>query len=168
MRVLTVSGSLRHASTNTAALGALALLAPVGIVVTPYTALAGLPAFNPDLDSDLPSVVQHLRQEIAAADLLVISSPEYARGMAGALKNLLDWLVGGPEFVGKRVALITTSQRAEFAPAQLRRVVETMSGTIVADVILPLLGQTLTPGEIAAEPSLGQVLRQIFDCVEFR
>ncbi len=39
--------------------------------------------------------------------------------MAGALKNMLDWLVGALEFPDKPIALITTSQRAEYAPAQL-------------------------------------------------
>ena len=95
---LTISGSLRAASSNTAALEALPLLTTPGISIVPYRRLAGLPAFNPDLDGELlPKAVRELRTLVGGADGLIISSPEYARGIAGALKNLLDWLVGGSE-----------------------------------------------------------------------
>jgi len=160
--LLTVSGSLRAASSNTAALEALALLAPPGVTVRRYDGLDRLPAFNPDLESgDLPTPVARLRTLIGQADAIVISSPEYARGMAGALKNMLDWLVGALEFPGKPVALITTSQRAEHAPAQLRLVLTTMSARVVdeASMTLPLLGRTLTAEEIAADGALAGQLR---------
>jgi len=159
---LTISGSLRAASSNTAALEAFALLAPQGVIVRRYDGVDGLPAFNPDLEStDLPVPVARLRALIGQADAIVISSPEYARGMAGALKNMLDWLVGALEFPGKPVALITTSQRAEYAPEQLRLVLTTMSARIVdeASITLPLLGRTLTAEEIAADADLSGQLR---------
>ncbi len=159
---LTISGSLRAASTNTAALEALALLAPPGITVQRHDELDRLPAFNPDLENgDLPESVARLRGLIGQADAIVISSPEYAHGMAGALKNMLDWLVGALEFPGKPVALITTSQRAEYAPEQLRLVLATMSARIVgeASITLPLLGRTLTAEEIAADGALAGQLR---------
>src|ERR1700761_4195462 len=159
---LTISGSLRAASSNTAALEALALLAPHGVTIHRYDGLDLLPAFNPDLESDdLPAAVAHLRGLIGQADAIVISSPEYARGMAGALKNMLDWLVGALEFPSKPVALITTSQRAEYAPEQLKLVLTTMSATIVepACITLPLLGKAMTAGQIAADPELAGPLR---------
>ena len=160
--LLTISGSLRVASSNTAALEALALLAPPEVTVRRYDELDRLPAFNPDLESgELPDVVGRLRTLIGEADALVVSSPEYARGMAGALKNMLDWLVGALEFPGKRVALITTSQRAEYAPEQLKLVLTTMSARIVepACITLPLLGRTLTAAEIAGDAELAGQLR---------
>ena len=159
---LSISGSLRAASSNTAALEALALLAPQGVTVQRYDGLDRLPAFNPDLESgDLPDTVARLRGLIGRADAVVISSPEYARGMAGALKNMLDWLVGALEFPDKPVALITTSQRAEYAPGQLRVVLTTMSARIVdeASITLPLLGRTLTAEQIAADGALAGQLR---------
>lgn len=160
--ILTISGSLRAVSSNTAVLEALALLAPPEAAVLRYDALDQLPAFNPDLESgDLPDAVARLRTLVGRADAIVISSPEYARGMAGALKNMLDWLVGALEFPGKPVALITTSQRAEYAPAQLKLVLTTMSARIVepACITLPLLGRTLTAAEIAADAALADQLR---------
>ncbi len=121
-----------------------------------------MPAFNADLENDPPTPVKELRARVSAADVLIISSPEYARGIAGSLKNLLDWLVGGPEFAGKPVALINTSPRARHAPAQLRLILGTMAGRIVEEacVTLPLLGRRLTAAEIAADPASAEPLRQ--------
>lgn len=78
-----------------------------------------------------------------------------------ARSRTLDWLVGALEFPGKPVSLITTSQRAEYAPAQLRLVLTTMSAHIVepACIILPLLGRTLTAAEIAGNAELSDRLR---------
>ena len=165
---LTLSGSLRSASTNTAALEAFAALAPPTVSIVAYHGLGSLPAFNPDLDGEfLPDPVKQLRASVAQADALVISSPEYARGIAGSLKNLLDWLVGGDEFPGKLVALISTSPRAEHAPAQLRLIIATMSGQIIepACMTLPLLGKTLSAAEIIADPALAKALRSSIDAL---
>jgi chromate reductase len=164
--ILTISGSLRAGSSNSAALDALALLAPAGVTVRRYGELDALPAFNPDLESgDLPAPVARLRALVGQADAIVISSPEYARGMAGALKNMLDWLVGAMEFPGKPVATITTSQRAEFAPEQLKLVLTTMSADITeaACITLPLLGKTLTARQIAGDPSLAAQLGAVIN-----
>lgn len=166
--LLTISGSLRAGSSNTAALEAIALLAPPGVTVRRYGELDALPAFNPDLESSaLPRPVARLRALIGQADAIVISSPEYARGMAGALKNMLDWLVGALEFPHKPVALVTTSQRAEYAPEQLKLVLTTMSARIVepACITLPMLGQTLTAEQIAADSELAGPLRAVIGAI---
>jgi NAD(P)H-dependent FMN reductase len=168
MRFLTICGSLRAGSTNGAALEALRLLAPPGISVVPYSGLASLPAFNPDLDGEhLPEPVRELRAQVADADALIISSPEYARGIAGSLKNLLDWLVGGPEFPDKAVALVTTSERAVHAPAQLRLVLATMSGRVVerACATLPLLGKSPCAAAIAADAELAKALTTVLEAL---
>jgi chromate reductase, NAD(P)H dehydrogenase (quinone) len=82
IRIQAISASLRKASNNSAALNAAATLAPPGAQISFYTGLGYLPAFNPDLDTDQPpQLVQMLRHEIGAADGLLISSPEYARGL---------------------------------------------------------------------------------------
>src|SRR5260370_19644347 len=137
-------------------------LATSGMVVLLYKGLGNLPAFNPDLDNDAPpDIVQTFRREIGLADGLLISSPEYARGVPGSLKNALDWLVSSHEFPGKPVALIQTSPRAVDAPAQLRLILTTMSARLVeaASITLPLLGRSLDATEIVADPSLAAPLR---------
>jgi chromate reductase, NAD(P)H dehydrogenase (quinone) len=97
-----VSGSTRKGSVNTAALTAAAAAAPNGVTTLMYDGLTRLPAFNPDHDGDhVPDMVAQLRQQIAAADAVLFSTPEYAGSLPGSFKNLLDWTVGGGELYGK-------------------------------------------------------------------
>jgi chromate reductase, NAD(P)H dehydrogenase (quinone) len=127
MRIVTLSGSLRAASTNTALLEACQLLAPPGVELRPFRGVGELPHFNPDVETTaLPAVVAAFRDEITRADGLLISSPEYARGIPGALKNSLDWLVGHPPFAGKPVGLLNASPRSVHATVQLLEVLTTM------------------------------------------
>lgn len=163
MRLLAISGSLRAASSNTALLQAAVRLAPSGTDVVLYAGLGGLPPFNPDLDTDdPPPSVSELRRQVGQSDGLLISSPEYAHGIAGSLKNALDWLVGSLEFPGKPVAIINASPRAVHAEAQLREILTTMSARLVeaASISLPLLGRGLDADGIAADAELGGRLAQ--------
>jgi Predicted flavoprotein len=87
LRVLAISGSLRSASSNGALVQALSRVAPDIVDVSIYDGLAGLPAFNPDHDGQSPaSAVSAFRSALQACDAVVISSPEYAHGVPGALK----------------------------------------------------------------------------------
>jgi chromate reductase, NAD(P)H dehydrogenase (quinone) len=161
-RILAISGSLRAASLSTAALTAAAKLAPPETETVFYTGLADLPAFNPDLDTgEPPPAVKTLRHEIGTADGLLISSPEYARGLPGPLKNALDWLVSSSEFPEKPIAVIHTSPRSVDAIAQLRLVLTTMSARLIdeASITLPLLGKNLDPNQIASDPTFAGPLR---------
>jgi chromate reductase, NAD(P)H dehydrogenase (quinone) len=162
MKILAISGSLRAGSGNTAVLRAAARLAPAGVEIALYDGIAGLPFFNPDLDGDrLPAAVAAFRASIGEADGILISSPEYARGVAGVMKNALDWLVASFEFPDKPVALINTSPRATDALAALRLTLETMSAKLVgeASITLPLLGAANDEASIVAAPELAEPLR---------
>jgi chromate reductase len=90
------------------------------------------------------------------SDGLIISSPEYAHGIPGVLKNALDWLVSGEEFVGKPIALFNASPRATHAQDSLVEIVTTMAGQIVpqACVTISLLGKNLDAAGIIANPEL--------------
>ena len=94
MHILAISGSLRAGASNTAVLQAAVLLSPPGVTITLYDGLGALPHFNPDLDSPdgraLPAIVADLRSQVGHADALLISCPEYAHGIPGSFKNLLD------------------------------------------------------------------------------
>lgn len=106
--VLLISGSTRGGSTNTAVIRTAAALEPERTRV--YEGLADLPAFNPDDDADpLPPAVAELRGALAAADALLVCTPEYAGALPGAFKNLLDWTVGGAEMPGLPVGWINTA-----------------------------------------------------------
>ncbi len=133
MKILAISGSLRTKSSNILLLQAAARLAPEGMSVALYQGLGELPHFNPDLDGELlPEKVKELRALLAAVDGVLISSPEYAHGIPGSLKNALDWLVSDVEFAGKRVVLINSSAGdAAHLTAQLIEVLKTMSAQIL-------------------------------------
>lgn len=166
MRILAISGSLRARSSNSAVLKAAALLAPKDVEVVAYGGLGELPHFNPDLDTDdPPEAVRDLRQKVGASDGLLICSPEYARGVAGSLKNALDWLVGSFEFPQKPVAIINASQRSVHADAHLRLTLTTMSARLVeeASITLPLTGRGLDAEGIVADVPLTASLRASMD-----
>jgi len=133
MKLLAIAGSLRATSSNAAVLRAAAAVAPPGTEIEIYDGLGDLPHFSPDLDVEpLPPAVAALRARIAAVDALAISSPEYAHGMPGSLKNALDWLVSAVEPLGKPVLLISASPGgAVHAHAQLLEVLRTMSLPVI-------------------------------------
>lgn len=110
-------------------------------MLTRYSQLGDLPYFNPDLDVDddrLPTVVRTFRTQIGQVDGILISSPEYAHGVPGVLKNALDWLVGSVEFPYKPVALINISPRSVHAHASLAEILTTMSAKLINDPALTI------------------------------
>lgn len=157
VRLLAVSGSLRQASSNSILLRAAELLCPEGVRVAHYEGIGELPHFNPDLLEDPPEAVIALRAIIGQADGLLVSCPEYARGIPGAFKNMLDWLVSSEEFPGKPVALFNASPRASHAQAALRLVLETMSASIIEDASMTvnLLSSQSSAEGIATDPVMG-------------
>lgn len=160
MKILAISGSLRKASLNTALLRAVARIAPPGIEVVLYRGLGDLPLFNPDIEATEPAPVTALREQIMAADALLIASPEYAHGVTGAIKNALDWMVGNESFVDKPVASLNASPRATHAQAALRETISTMSARLVdeASITVPILGSGLSEYEIAQHPEIKPAL----------
>jgi chromate reductase len=166
MKIIAISGSLRATSLNTAVLHAARRLAPDGVEIELFEGIGRLPFFNSDLEGErLPEEVASFRTTIGAADGLLISSPEYARGVAGVMKNALDWLVGSHQFPNKPVALINTSSRASHALASLTLTLETMSARLVNEtsLTLPLLGTVNDADSIAANAGLAEPLRDALD-----
>lgn len=170
LTVLAISGSLRAVSSNGAVLDAVAALASPGVVVVRFKGLAGLPAFNPDLDVEgagPPPAVAVWRAAVAAADALVICSPEYAHGVPGALKNALDWLVSGPDVPGKPVAVVNATTRAHIAHASLIETLKTMSAEVVAaaSIALPLGPGQRDRESILADEAIRNRLRDAMEAL---
>ena len=162
MRILAISGSLRTASSNTILLNAAATLAPKNVEVIVYRELASLPHFNPDLDNDaVSSAVTDFRSRLCKSSGVVISSPEYAHGVPGVLKNALDWLVRSGELYEKPVALFSASPRATFAQASLTETLKVMTARLIseASITVPLLGKGLDEAKIISDPDLSRTLR---------
>jgi chromate reductase, NAD(P)H dehydrogenase (quinone) len=169
VRVLAISGSLRRHSSNRALLGAAATLAPAGMDWESYEGLAALPHFNPDDDEDgkpVPAAVAELRARVIAADGWIVSSPEYAHGVPGSLKNALDWLVSCPELPGKPVLLLNASAAGgDFAQAALAETLRTMSLRVLDESLTrPFLRRKLQEGS-ALEPDAARVLRRALEAL---
>ncbi|MGE6758921.1 NADPH-dependent FMN reductase [Corallococcus interemptor] len=164
MKILAISGSLRKVSSNTQLLRACLRLTPPGVEMTLYDALGDVPPFNPDID-DLdngiaPPGVLALREALRATDALLISSPEYAHGVSGVMKNALDWLVGSGEMSSRPTALINASPRSLHAHGQLMEVLRTVTFTEVIEGLLtvPLAGRKTDEASLAADPDVAPVL----------
>ena len=168
LRVLAISGSLRRASANGALVGAVAQLAPAGVEVTIYRELAELPPFNPDLDTQPgPDVVSRFRAALQDCDAVLISSPEYAHGVPGVLKNALDWVVSSGEFIDKPVAVVNASARARHAWTSLCETLTTMSARVIDDasITVPLDGRGLDAHAIANDAELSALLKSVVDAL---
>ncbi len=109
--LLLISGSLRDDSFNTKLLKAFA--DAVADSVTVAWGSVDLPLYNQDLEADsFPEGAQKLREQILAADVVVLSTPEYNRAISGVLKNAIDWAsrpAGENAWVGKTMILSSAS-----------------------------------------------------------
>jgi chromate reductase len=114
IRILGVSGSLRRGSLNTKLLRACEGLLPSGASLDAVT-LQGIPLYDGDLEAaGIPAAVSELKERCAAADALLLVSPEYNHSIPGVLKNAIDWMSRpGSDiprvFKGRPVAVIGAS-----------------------------------------------------------
>ncbi|MEO8886865.1 MAG: NADPH-dependent FMN reductase [Mucilaginibacter sp.] len=136
-KILAIPGSLRSGSTNHNILKYLGTLVPNNIDYAIYDGLSTIPPFDTGLDNDNPpQPVAALRQLLSEADGLIICTPEYAFGVPGQLKNMLDWLVSSSSLVDKPVALITASLGGEHAHASLLLTLGALSAKLSDDTNL--------------------------------
>ncbi len=165
IKILAIPGSLRKNSTNKTLLQAMARLAPAGVGVLLYECIGLLPHFNPDLEGNEPPLATDFREQIKMADGLLISSPEYAHGVPGVLKNALDWLVGGSEIVRKPVALLNASPGSTHAQESLMETLRTMAALLVpeASVVVNLRGKKLTEEDIVHNPEMSKTLKKALE-----
>lgn len=120
--LLGISGSLRRDATNRLLLREAArLFGPCTFV----EADLNLPLFDEDVQntSGIPNSVARLAGQIADADAVVISTPEYNKALSGVLKNALDWVsrTEGAPWRDKPVAIVSAAdgraggERAQFS-----------------------------------------------------
>ena len=120
--LLGISGSLRTGSTNTK------LMRQAARLFAPDTFIEGnirFPLYDGDLEEaeGIPAAVQTLADQIANADAVIISGPEYNKSISGSLKNALDWVsrTEGNPWAGKPLAIMSAAagraggERTQFA-----------------------------------------------------
>ncbi len=141
MIVLGLCGSLRRHSYNSRLLEAAAAELPDNVRMDVFGGLADIPPYNEDVAA--PDSVLALRKAIAAADAVLIATPEYNASLPGQLKNALDWASRPfPDNALRRkpVAVVGASTGlfgAVWAQAELRKVLKTI-GAHVIDEELPV------------------------------
>jgi chromate reductase len=170
VKILAIPGSLRFGSFNAALARAARELAPTGVEVEVYDALARIPHYDQDLDqTDLaaPPEVRRLRERIEEADALLFVTPEYNGSVPGVLKNAVDWASArhrGSSFENKTVAIAgaTTGQYgAIWAQQDLRKILG-ISGARVIHGELPVsrAAQVFDEGGRLVDPLVAERLRE--------
>jgi len=120
-----------------------------------YAGLGKLPHYNSDLDQgNEPAQVKEMRGMIARSSAIIISTPEYARGIPGSLKNALDWLVSTTLLENKPVGVVLcSSSEGNHAQDALVEVLQAMNAKVVTSAVISISGvqQKLTDQSIASE-----------------
>src|SRR5438034_3900049 len=116
--ILGMAGSLRQGSFNAALLRAAAAAAPAGCTVD-IASIRGIPLYDSDVEAatGVPAVVATLKDRVAAADGLLLVTPEYNNSIPGVFKNAIDWLSRPPQdiprvFGGRAFAIMGASPSA--------------------------------------------------------
>ncbi len=112
--VAVITGSLRQASFSRKRGRAAIKLAPAGMKPS-IVEIGDMQHYNEDLEADPPAAFTRFRERIAAADAVLFVTPEFNRGIPGALKNCVDvgsrpW--GKSIWNGKPAAVISTAPGA--------------------------------------------------------
>jgi chromate reductase len=139
MRVLGISGSLRHGSYNQALLREAAERLPAGAELVEFDRLGEIPPYDADLEEtgETPEPVEALRQAMREADAVLVATPEYNHSIPGVLKNALDWAsrpAGQSALSGTPAAVIGASTGmfgAVWAQAEARKVLGALGGRVV-------------------------------------
>lgn len=126
-----IIGSLSQVSINRRLAQALVALAPPGLAFTEIP-IRDLPVYNRDFDADYPAPARAFKKALAETEALLFVTPEYNRGIPGALKNAVDWgsrPKGENAFVGKPSAVIGTSA-GKIATAVAQRELHGLLGAV--------------------------------------
>lgn len=140
-KILAIIGSTRADSSNLRLVKKLEEMATENFEVAYFNGLSELPHFNPDLDNENPPTqIVELRQQILAADGILICTPEYVFSIPGSLKNALEWCVSTTIFAQKPVSLITASASGEKGHEELILIMKTLEAKFPQETTLLIQG----------------------------
>jgi NAD(P)H-dependent FMN reductase len=160
--VLAIVGSNRKKSVNESILRVLGALFEEAINLKIYHDIDRLPHFNPDIsDEEVTAEVSQFRAEIAAADGVVICTPEYVFSVPGSLKNALEWTVSTTVFSNKPTAIIVASGLGERTFESLMLIMTTLGARMDNEAAVLIQGarSKIQTDKNFDEPTLSQINR---------
>ncbi len=170
MRILGLSGSLRRESHNSRLLRAAGTLLPEDAELVVFDRLGEIPLFNEDEEHTPPASVVALKQAIAEADGVLISTPEYNHSIPGVLKNAIDWAsrpVAETPLKGKPAAVIGASTSlfgAVWAQAETRKVLAATGANVIdRELPVPQADETLGADGLPVDADSREALQATLD-----
>lgn len=175
VHVLAICGSLRKASFNRMAMQVAIAAAPPGMTLEEGM-IGGVPLYNEDVrDAGEPAPVTKLKEQVKAADALLLVTPEYNYGIPGVLKNAIDWISRPPAtspFAGKPVAIMGASAGLMGTVRSQLALRQTCLALNMLALNRPEVMITQAAGKFAADGSLtdaatakyiGQLMQALYD-----
>ena len=171
-RVAVLLGSLRADSLNRRIAELLVARAPEGVTLHLVEGLGDLPFYNEDLDgTDAPASAVRLREQVAAADRVLVVTPEYNGTMPAVLNNAIDWLsrpYGVGALVGKPFAVVgatPTPYGGKWAHADAARSAGIAGAVVLEDVTV---SQPAVEVDVLTDPTVRAKLKDaLVRLVEF-
>jgi chromate reductase, NAD(P)H dehydrogenase (quinone) len=173
LKILAISGSLRPDSYNTKLLRSAEELLPFDVELELWDGLKAVPPYDETDDVEpAPPAVAELREAIARADGILISTPEYNASVPGQLKNALDWVSRPPAtnpLRNKPVAVVGASTGAfgaVWSQAELRKVLATIGARVVdGEVAVGHAPTRFDESGSLVDESLREQLAEVLDAV---
>ena len=168
MQVLVLVGSLRADSWTGQVAGAVGDLLPRDVEVRTYDGIGLLPHYDQDLDGDTaPASVVAFRDAVAAADVLVVATPEYNGSVTGVLKNAIDWASrprGSAAIDGKPVAVVSVSpspRGAQWAREDLVKILRVAGASPVEPAVGVATVHDVLEDGVVADRDVRRALEQL-------
>ncbi|RFA17173.1 FMN reductase [Subtercola boreus] len=154
--ILVLVGSLRAGSTNRQLAEAAIGVAPEGVELTIFEGLADIPFYNEDIDVEgtVPAAATTFRDAVAAADAVLVITPEHNGTIPAVLKNAIDWAsrpFGASPISGKPVATIGSAYGqfgGVWAQDETRKSLTLAGASVLEDIKLAIPGSVVRFAEI--------------------
>ncbi|MFG1239232.1 NADPH-dependent FMN reductase [Xanthobacter autotrophicus DSM 597] len=169
MNWVVLVGSVRKGSLNAALARALAGIAPEGTALEILPSIAEFPIYDGDIEAEgFPAPVTAMGEKVAAADALVIVTPEYNYSVPGGLKNALDWLSRlKPQPLSGKPTLILSASPGSMGGARaqyhLRQVLVAVNAHVmnVPEVMVSQAHTKITDGVVTDQGTLDFTKKQL-------
>lgn len=165
MKILTISGSSQLDSSNARLLKLLPQLVQ-GHDFVHFEKLMDFPLFTPLADNQPPLQVFEFKRLLAEADMVVISTPEYAHNIPAVLKNAFEWVTSSGEFYEKKVVAITYTPnppRGKQAMQSMLWTLQALNAKVLAELPLYQSELKILPnGQVEGNASL-EAIKIVFD-----